>query len=107
MEKVQEWPVSIIYYYSALLPSEWVNFGEAFPERLAGEEVGGVFDRGKSGQAFLRLHADHPSPLSGDLPARRSALAKAWARWGRARGKERAAAMLKAWTGFDTRLLTW
>jgi len=46
----------------ALLPSEWVIFGEAFPERLAGEEVGGVFDRGKSDQAFLRLHADHPSP---------------------------------------------
>jgi hypothetical protein len=46
----------------AFLPSEWVNFGEAFPERLAGEEVGGVFDRGKSDQAFLRLHAGHPSP---------------------------------------------
>ena len=55
----------------------------------------------------MRLHPDHPSPLSGDLPARRSALAKAWARWGRARGKERAAAMLKARTGFDSRLLTW
>ena len=46
-----------------LLPSEWVNLGESFPERLAGEEVGGVFDRGKNGQAFLRRHPDHPSPL--------------------------------------------
>ena len=27
--------------YLALLPSEWVIFGETFPERLAGEEVGG------------------------------------------------------------------
>jgi len=90
-----------------LLPSEWVNLGESCPERLAGEEVGGFFYRGKSGEAFLRLHPDHPSPLSGDLPERLSALAKAWARWGRARGKERAAAMLKARTGFDSRLLTW
>ncbi len=46
-----------------LLPSEWVNWGESFPERLAGEEVGGFFYRGKSGQAFLRRHAAHPSPL--------------------------------------------
>jgi len=38
-----------------LLQSEWVNIGESCPERLAGEEVGGFFDRGKSGQAFLRL----------------------------------------------------
>ncbi len=90
-----------------LLPSEWINWGESCPERLAGEEGGGVFDRGKSGQAFLRLHPDHPSPLEGDLPAHRRALAKAWARWGRARGKERAAAMRKARTGFDSRLLTW
>ncbi len=53
-----------------LLPSEWVNLGESFPERLAGEEVGGFFYRGKSGQAFLRLPPDHPSPLEGDLPER-------------------------------------
>jgi predicted nucleic acid-binding protein len=46
-----------------LLPSEWVNWGKSFSERLAGEEVSGFFYRGKSGQAFLRLHADHPSPL--------------------------------------------
>ncbi len=46
-----------------LLPSEWGNLGESFPERLAGDEGGGFFYRGKSGQAFLRLHPDHPSPL--------------------------------------------
>ncbi len=46
-----------------LLPSEWVKLGESYPERLVGEEVGGVFDRGKNGQAFLRRHPDHPSPL--------------------------------------------
>jgi len=46
-----------------LHPSEWVNWGEPFPERLAGEEVGGVFYSGKSGPAFLRLCAKHPSPL--------------------------------------------
>ncbi len=52
-----------LHFFQGLLPSEWVNFGESCPERLAGEEVGGFFDRGKSGQAFLRLHPDHPSPL--------------------------------------------
>ena len=46
-----------------LLPSEWVNWGESFLERLAGEEFGEFFSRGKSGQAFLRLYADDPSPL--------------------------------------------
>ena len=32
-----------------LLPSEWVDFGESFPERLTGEEVGGFVDRGQRG----------------------------------------------------------
>ena len=41
--------------FQGLLPSEWVIWGESFPERLAGDEGGGFFYRGKSGQAFLRL----------------------------------------------------
>jgi len=51
------------YVFLGLLQIVWVNWGESFPERLAGDEGGGVFYRGKSGQAFLRLHPDHPSPL--------------------------------------------
>jgi len=56
-------PFGFLFNEKGLLPSEWVNWGESFPERLAGEEFGEFFYRGKSGQAFLRLHADYPSPL--------------------------------------------
>jgi len=36
-----------VLIFRVLLPSEWVNLGESFPERLAGEEVGGFFTAGK------------------------------------------------------------
>jgi hypothetical protein len=43
-----------------LLPSEWVHWGESFPERLSGEALMGVVPVGNVARLF---DAEYPSPL--------------------------------------------